>query len=360
MSDKGKSGSGDTRSRVEKALEKFPDWGQKGRYRAIVAEVDRLLDDVQDHVQLKATLLVWQAQAHLAMGSAELALPSASASWELEPSPHACHLASNALEATGDLDASEEMLRMGWRLFPDAVHLPVQLAVVLSDQARLPEALDILDEIPLDHRVPDDLQVFLFGLRSNLLASMGRWAEAEDALNEGIDFHPDSQLLGQAHDALRKARGRSRAEKALESSWRDSLSGLEGSAAEVDEAVIRCGDVNEFSELIVLGARRLWRAFLERRRARPQTPDVWGAALVLAILEIDKRRQPIAPIARSIGCNPSSVRKVLARFRAFLASLDIEFAARAFAAHTNPRLRRDPAAARYDRPPADVLRFPSD
>jgi tetratricopeptide (TPR) repeat protein len=358
MNDEVERGPDDTRSRVERALEKFPDWGQKGRYRAIAAEVDRLLPDAQEQVHLKATLLVWQAQAHLAMGSAELALPSASDSWELEPSPHACHLASNALEALGDLDASEEMLRIGWRLFPEAVHLPVQLAVVLSDQARLPEALDILDEIPLDHRIPNDLQVFLFGLRSNLLATMGRWAEAEEALNEGIDFHPDSELLGQAHDALRQARGRSRAEKVLENSWRDSLSGLDGSAAEVDESVIRCGDVNEFSTLIVLGARRLWRAYLEQRRARPQTPDVWGVALVLAILEIDNKRQPIAPIARSIGCNPSSVRKVLARFRAFLSSLDIEFAARAFAAHTNPRLSRDPASARCDLPPAEVLRFP--
>jgi len=360
MSDEVTRGSDGTRSRVEKALEKFSGWGQRGRYRKIAAEVDRLLAEVQDHVHLRATLLIWQAQAHLAMGSAELALPSASASWELEPSPHACHLASNALEAIGDLEGSEDMLRMGWRLFPEAVHLPVQLAVLLSDQARLPEALDILDEIPFDERMPNDLQVFLFGLRSNLLATMGRWAEAEDVLNEGIDYHPDSQLLGQAHDALRRARVKSRAERALERSWRDSLEELDGSAAEVDEAIIRCGDVNEFSALIVLGARRLWRAYLEQRQARPQAPDIWGVALVLAILEIDEKRQPVAPIARSIGCNPASVRKVLARFRSFLSSLDIEFAARAFAAHTNPRLIRDPAILRCDLRTADVLQFPTE
>lgn len=360
MNDEFKGGSDETRSRVEKALGEFADWSQKGRYRAIATEVDRLLTDVEDHVQLRATLLIWKAQAHLAMGSAELALPPASDSWDLEPSPHACHLTSNALEAIGDLEGSENMLRLGWRLFPEAVHLPVQLAVVLSDQARLPEALDILDEIPLDQRMPNDLKVFLCGLRSNLLATMGRWAEAEEVLNEAIDCHPDSQLLGQAHDALRRARGRTRAEKALETSWRDSLEELDGSAAEVDEAVIRCGDVNESSQLVILGARRLWRAYLEQRQARPQAPDIWGIALVLAILEIDEKRQPIAPIARSLGCSPSSVRTVLARFRAFLSSLDIEFAARAFAAHTNPRLTGDPAALRYDLPPADVLQFPSE
>jgi tetratricopeptide (TPR) repeat protein len=353
-------GSSDTtRRRVEQSLERCLEWSRLGRHRKVVSEVDRTLPILSDHPQLEATLLIWKAQALLAMGHAERAIDPASRSWELDPSPHACHLQSNALEALGDLDGSEDLLRMGWRLFPEAVHLPVQLAVVLSDQARHPEALDILDEIEIDDRVPEDLQIFLFGMRSNLLAAMGRWAEAEEALKDGLGFHPTSQLLDDARDVLKHARRRARAEESLSISWRNGLTELDGVAGEVDDAVRRCGAVNELPELVILAARRLWRAFVEEKGPRPHAPDPWSAALILAILEIDGDRPPIVDIARSIRSNPSSVRSVLKRLREFVDSLDSEIRMRAFAALANPRLDGAPSKPHINERPADVVPFPS-
>jgi tetratricopeptide (TPR) repeat protein len=352
-------GSSDaTRRKVERSLERCQEWSRLGRHRKVVAEVERTLRVVKDHPKLEATLLIWKAQALLAMGHAERALPSASRSWELDPTPHACHLQSNALEAIGDLERSEEFLRMGWRLFPDAVHIPVQLAVVLSEQGRHPEALDILEEIEIDDRMPEDLQVFLFGMRSNLLAAMGRWAEAEEALSDGLGYYPNSQLLDDARDALKYARRRANAEDALVDSWSEGLEDLEGVASEVDEAVLRCGAVNELPELVILAARRLWRAFVDQKKPRPHTPDPWGAALVLAILEIDGHKPSIASISRSIRSNPSTVGSALSRLRSFLASLDQEMRDRAFAAQTNPRLERTPSTPRFNERSADVVPFP--
>ena len=352
-------GSSDTtRKRVEQSLKRCLEWSRLGRHRKVIAEVERTLPVLEDHPQLEATLLIWKAQALLAMGYAEQALSPASRSWELDPSPHACHLQSNALEALGDLDGSEKLLSMGWQLFPDAVHLPVQLAVVLSDQARHPEALDILDEIEVDDRIPDDLQVFLFGMRSNLLAAMGRWAEAENALRDGLGSHPDSDLLGDAHEALKYARRRARAEDSLATSWREGLQDLDGVADEVDEAVVRCGAVNELPELVILAARRLWRAFGEQKKPKLHAPDPWSAALVLSILEIDGDRPSIVSIARSIRSNPSSVSTVLSRLRAFLESLDPEIRMRAFAALANPRLDGIPSTPQFNERPADVVPFP--
>jgi hypothetical protein len=266
---------------------------------------------------------------------------------------------SNAFEALGDPEGSEKLLRMGWQLFPDAIHLLVQLAVILSDQGRLPEALDTLDEIPPHEGLPEDLEVFLFGMRSNLLATMGRWAEADEVLREAIVRHPESELLGEAHDFLRGARQRARAERELVDSWRESLDELDGVAAEVDDAIIRCGAVNELSELVMLAGRRLWRAYIERKGARPQVPHSWGTALILAVLEVDGGKPSAAAFARSTGCSPGGVRSVLARLRSFLDELDPEFSARAFAAHANPRLEDPRGATRRSTGPADVLPFPT-
>jgi tetratricopeptide (TPR) repeat protein len=354
-----KGSSDDTRRRVEESLERCLEWSRLGRHRKVVAEVEQTLPIVTDHPQLEATLLIWKAQALLAMGYPERALMPASRSWELDPSPHACHLQSNALEALGDLDDSEQLLRMGWQLFPDAVHLPVQLAVVLSDQGRLPEALEILDEIQVDARIPGDLQIFLFGMRSNLLAAMGRWAEADEALRDGLGFHPESELLEDAQEALKHARRRARAEEALVSSWREGLEDIDGVAAEVDDGVVRCGAVNELPEIVTVASRRLWRAYVEQEKPKLHAPDPWSAALVLAILEIDGDRPSIASIARSVRSKPSSVRTVLSRLRAFLSSLDPEMRMRAFAAHSNPRLDGIPSTQRSTERSADVVPFPN-
>lgn len=351
--------TGDPSARVERTLRKCAEWSRAGRHREIIAEADRRLPELEQYPKYRAALLVWKAQALLAMGLAERAQEPASQSWELEPSPHACHLTANALEALGNLDGAEELLRVGWQMFPQAVHLPVQLAVILSDQARIPEAVDILEEVPFDDRVPDDLQVFLFGMRSTLLAASGRWAEADELLKEGISHHPTSAVLNDAHANLTAARRRARAESALVESWSAGLEELDGGAAEVDEAIVRCGAVHELGPLVVLAARRLWRAYLDHQQPRPHVPDVWGAALVLAVLELDASNPPIAAFARSFACRPSSVRSVLARLRAFVSSLDREFAVRAFAARTNPRLEGSPAPIYPRVRSAEIVPFPA-
>jgi tetratricopeptide (TPR) repeat protein len=359
MVSKARGSSDETRRRVEQSLGRCLEWSRLGRYRKVVAEVERTLSILHDHPELEATLLIWKAQALLAMGYPDRALPAATRSWELEPSPHACHLRSNALEALGEVADSEELLRMGWRLFPDAVHLPVQLAVVLSDQARHPEALGILDEIEMDDKVPDDLQIFFFGMRSNLLAAMGRWAEAEEALSDGLSSYPESELLGDAQDALKYARRRARAKEMLAASWRDELEEIDGVAGEIDDAIVRCASVNELPELVTLAARRLWRAFVEETDAKPHAPEPWSAGLVLAILEIDGDRPSIAAMARSVRSNPSSVRTVLSRLRDYLSSLEPEIRARAFAAQKNPRLDGTTSTQRSNERPADVVPFPN-
>lgn len=351
--------SDDTAARIERALRRCAEWSQTAQHRKIVAAVERELERLDIDTPHKPALLIWRAQALLAMGEAERALPSASQSWDLDPSPHACHLAANAMEALGDLEGAEELLRMGWRLFPDAIHIPVQLAVTLSDQGRHPEALEILDEVPVDHQMPTDFQVFLFGMRSNLLASMGRWADADEVLRSGINQHPASEVLSDAHTALTGAHKRTLAKRALAASWSEGLAALAESSGEVDDAVIRCGAVNELPEIVVLAARRLWRAYLDHRHVRPQTPDVWGAALISCILELDGNRPSIAATAGSVACSPSSVRSAVRRVRTFLESLDPEIARRAFAANANPRLEGSPRPKGPGGRSAKILRFPT-
>lgn len=351
--------SDDTAARVERALRRCVEWSRNGHHRKIVAEVEREVELLNTDSPHRSGLLIWKAQALLAMGEAERALPSASESWDLDPSPHACHLAANAMEALGDLEGAEELLRVGWRLFPDAIHVPVQLAVSLSDQGRHPEALDILEEIPIDHRMPADFQVFLFGMRSNLLASMGRWADAQEVLRAGIDQHPASEVLSDAHTALTGAHKRTLAKRALAASWSEELAPLTESAGEVDDAVIRCGAVNEQPEIVVLAARRLWRAYLDHRNVRPQSPDVWGAALISCILELDGSRPATSAIAASVACIPSSVRSAVRQIRIFLETLEPEFARRAFAANANPRLDGLPRPRSSDGKSAEILRFPN-
>ncbi|HSN53081.1 MAG TPA: hypothetical protein VLT32_00340, partial [Candidatus Sulfomarinibacteraceae bacterium] len=102
-----------------------------------------------------------------------------------------------------------------------------------------------------------------------------------------------------------------------------------------------------------------WRAYLDHQHPRPHAPDLWGAALLLAVLELDRTSPPTAAFARSFACRPSSVRSVLARLRAFVSSLDREFAARAFAARTTPRLEGSPAPIYPRLRSAEIVPFPA-
>lgn len=345
-------------SRIERALRRCLEWSRTGRHVKIITEVDRALPAIGDQPQLEAQLLIWKAQAHLAMGDPDNAHPAAHRSWNLDPSPYACHLLSNALAAVGQPDDAEVLLKSGWELFPDAYHLPVQLAILLSDQGRHPEALDTIDLVPQGEPVPDDLQVFLLGLHANLLAAVGRWGEADGVLREGRFRHPESDLLEDAHLSFETAWARFRACDNLADSWEEGLTPLDGVAFEVDEAIIRQASINEFPRLVVLGARRLWRAYLEAHQPRLQLPQPWGAALLAAILELDGAKPSITAIARPTKSPVSTTRSALARFRRFLSGLDSNMARRAFAATTNPQLD-DPPIASSKTEAGTVVPFPS-
>jgi hypothetical protein len=266
---------------------------------------------------------------------------------------------SSALNAAGDPEQSEELLRMGLDLFPDAIHLPMQLAMILADQGRLPEALEVLDGVHPTPQLPEDMQVFLVGLRANLLANVGRWSEAEDVLMEGLGRHPDSSLLHEARETLDRERSRHDAERDLVDSWRTALKPLDGVAAEVDESIGRCGSLMDLPELVVMSARRFWRAYLLRGPVRLQSPDAWAAAALAAVIELDGRRTSAAAVARSMGVRPSTVRSVLRRFRGFLSEQDVELARRAFAAYSNPRLEGLSAHPEGDPDGAKIVQFPT-
>ena len=350
-----RSGAG-LEARVQRTLERCLDWSQQGRHRKVLAEVERLLALVRGDRQLEAQLLVWRAQALLSMGSPERALPAASASWQLSPSPHACHLMATALNAAGDSDRAEELLGMGVELYPDAIYLPVQLAMMLADQGRMPEALEILDGLSPSVQLPDDMHVFLVGLRANLLATVGRWPEAETVLEEGLDRHPGSALLLEAQHSISVECNRQLAEEALVASWRDALAPLEGVAAEVDDAIVRFGTALEVGTLVVLAAQRLWRAFNDRESVRLQSPEAWAAALLMAVMEIDGFQPSAAAVGRATACSASTARAALRRVRRYIDALDRVFARRAFGAVSNPRLEESGPP----RPPSRdaVVRFP--
>ena len=345
-------------SRIERALRRCLEWSRTGRHLKIITEVDRALPAIGDQPRLEAQLLIWKAQAHLAMGDPETALPAASRSWDLEPSHYACHLLSNALAAAGQPDDAERLLKTGWELFPDAFHLPVQLAIVLSDQGRHPEALDTIDLLPRGAPVPDDLQIFLLGLHANLLAAVGRWGDAHGVLREGRYRHPDSDLLEDAHRGFGQAWRRFRAEEALSESWSEGLEPLDGVALEVDDAIVRQGSINEFPRLVVLSARRLWRAYFQAHQPRLQSPEPWGVAVLLAILELDDARPSVAATARRAQTPLSTTRAALTRFRDFLGRLDPNLAHRAFAATTNSQLDNEPTQSASSEP-GTVVPFPS-
>jgi hypothetical protein len=121
------------------------------------------------------------------------------------------------------------------------------------------------------------------------------------------------------------------------------LAPLEGVASEIDDAIVQQGSLNELPKLVILGARRLWRAYFEVNQPRLQSPQPWGAALLAAILELDGVRPPIADMARLARSPVSTTRSALIRVRRFLGDLNPELARRAFAAMTNPQLDEAPA-----------------
>jgi hypothetical protein len=187
---------------------------------------------------------------------------------------------------------------------------------------------------------------------------MGRWGEADGILRDGRFRHPESEVLEEAHLGLGVAWERFRAIDSLAQSWREGLAPLDGVALEVDEAVIRHGFINELPELVVLGARRLWRTYVDVHRPSLQLPEPWGVALLIAILELDGESPSIAAMARPTRSPASTTRAALTRFRRFLGELDSKVAHRAFGATTNPQLQT-PAAEPSATETGTVVPFPS-
>lgn len=347
----------DIGQQVEQALHRCLEWSQLGRHRRVLGEVEKLLPRVAREPRLEARLLVWKAQALLEMGCLERALMAARRSWDLESSPHACHLMSSAHYGLGESDDCEDLLRAGCGVFPDAVHLPIQLAMVLADQGRIPEAIEVLADLPQAMTLPEDLDAFVIGFRANLMATVGQWSAADQLLRDGLGRDPESDLLRSAHDELDRAWRRNRAQHQLVRSWSAATGPLAGVPAEVDDDIRHVGAVLELSPLVVIAARRLWRALLEVDGPRLQAPRPWAAACVLCVLELDGETPTAAAVARATRTSPATVRTAARRVRAFLARMDPELARRAFAASTNPRLDEEPDAAADTMRP-NVVPFP--
>jgi tetratricopeptide (TPR) repeat protein len=328
-----------------------------GRHRHVLTEVEQVLPTVKNKPALAAELLIWKAQALLSMSCADRALAAARESWKLDETPHACHLMASSMHALGEIDDPIELLRLGIQMFPEAVQLPVQLAMILTDQGRMRSALQALDEISPEHDVPEDLQVFLFGLRANLLATTGHWDEADVLLQEGLDQHPDSGVLHETYEALSQSWLRLRTEEALVDSWIETLDTLSDTAAEVDEKIELAGELVDYSELEILAARRLWRAYLHSRSPRVQAPEAWAAATLLAISELDGGRPATTVLAQTLDAKPGTVRSALRKLRDYLASLEPQIVKRSFSAHDNPRLEQpiSDSKPRHD----NVIAFPT-
>ena len=343
---------------MEHLLARCADWSRTGRHRKILEAIENLLPSVTGHPGLEAHLLVWKAQALLAMGSPERATAAASRSWELEVSSHACHLMAACCLSRGDTEEAEQFLRAGLEEFPEAVHLSFRLAVVLAEEGRMPEALEVVDDINLGETPPDDLSVFRFGLRANLLAALGRWQEAKVTLDEGLSLHPEAALLREANELLVREHDRRLAEKRLTESWTGTMTELDGVAATVDEEISLIVLRAEIPEVVALAARRLWRAFSGAVEVSPRAPRAWAAACLAAVFELDDAAFPTVTVALLADASPATVRSILRRIRAYLGTLDRAFVLRSFAGRTNPRLSENVPATAGSSETARVLHFP--
>jgi hypothetical protein len=297
--------------------------------------------------QLEAQLLVWKAQALLSMGSPERALPAASASWQLSPSPHACHLKATALNAAGDSDRAEELLGMGAELYPDAIYLPVQLAMMLADQGRMPEALEILDGL----RRPCSFLttcVFLVGLRANLLATVGRWPE-RDGAREGLDRHRAQPCCWRPSTPSASS-NRQLAEEALVASWRDALALSRGRCGRGRRTRSSASARRSRSGPSSCSRQRLWRAFNDRESVR-LVSEAWRRRSDGGHGE--SRFQPPQLPSVATACSASTARAALRRVRRYIDASTGFARGRSAPCPTAPRGERAPPPSSRDA----VVRF---
>ncbi len=350
---------GSLEDRVERALSRCSELSRRGRHSKVLAEIERLADAVEEQPRFEAHLLLWKAQALLALGRAEQALEAASRSWEEETTPHACHLMASAQSFLGKVDRAEDTLRVGTELFPGTPLLAVELATMMAEQGRIPETIETLEAMTPSEPVPEELYVYMVGLHADALAAAGRWNEANAVLSEGLRRHPQARALQGARQALKQSRRRKHAEHRLASSWAAGLRTLAGVGREVDEEIAYIGQAAELPKLYALAARRLWRSFLAAEGVRPQAPRAWAAAVLGAVLDLDGSTLPATALARYAGAGVGTVRSARRRVRAYLESLEPAFALRSFGVRDNPRLS-DPGDGGSGPRGSAVIRFPSE
>ncbi len=337
------SGSDDpTVLRVERLLEQCTTWILEERHRKVLAEIEKVLPSVTGYPDLEAQLQLWKAQALLATGTPERALAAASRSWDLEASPHACYLAAESLLHLGETDRAEALLQAGRATFPEAPHLSLALAMLLADEGRMPEALDVIEKTEISAGEPPQTVVFRAGLHANLLASMGRWDEAMAVLDESLDRNPDSELLTETRRDLTRHHRHAKATAALAESWRLELEGSPSPLPKVEEEVARLAQIFEGGSLLPHAACRLFRAYVQATGVRPRHATAWALALLLAVQDLDGEAPATAPFARAVHVSPSSVWPIRKRLGTFLTSMDPGLARRSFACSSNPRLNEAP------------------
>ncbi|MCG6961841.1 MAG: hypothetical protein LJE95_01070 [Acidobacteria bacterium] len=350
---------GSLEERVERTLSRCSVLSRRGRHRKVLAEIERLADAVDEQPRFEAHLLLWKAQALLALGRAEQALEAASRSWEEEATPHACHLMASAHSFLGKADRAEATLRVGTELFPGVPLLAVELATMLAEQGRIPETLEVLEALAPSEPMPEELYVYMVGLHADALAAAGRWDEANAVLAEGLRRHPEANALRGARRALKESQQRRRAEHRLATSWAAGLRPLEGVGHEVDEEITYVGQAAELPKLYTLAARRLWRSFLASEAVRPQVPRAWAAGVLGAVLDLDGLGLPATLLARHANAAVATVRTARRRVLGYVESLEPAFALRSFAVRENPRLgeRRERGARTRG---SAVVHFPSE
>lgn len=347
---------------VRRTLRRCAELTESGRHRKVVEEVTRALPAAEGSADLEGELLIWKAQALLAMGRPGEAESAARGAWERVPCAQACYLVACALADLGELEEAERMLLLGDELFPDAPHLKIRLAMLLTEQGRLPEALQHLEEMAPEQEMDEPVELFVLGLKTNLLGVLGRWDEADSMLRNGLERFPGNRLLEETGASIESVRRRSEAGDRLAERWEAELTELSSvSAQEVDEAIVEVARALEIPRLAALAARRLWRAFLEAEEVRPRAVEAWALAVLLAVTRLDGLAVPVPQAARAIRVAEGTVRQALRRVMQFLGGFEDRFARSQFAAMANPRLDEAPDEIRTPgrgRGRGTVVRFP--
>ncbi len=308
----------------------------------------------------KAEAFLWKAQAYLALDDPDEALAAAEEAWALSPNEETCAVAGSALAAKGDTERAEELFLLGMELFPEDPHIRLRLAIVLSEQLRIPEALEILDAIDpetLDERG----SLFYHGLKANILGLLGHWDEADETLAEGLERNPGAIVLEETGKALEHARELLAAETRLVKDWRQDLEPLEDIGADdIDRLISELTRPLGIPSVMELAARRLWRALLAASPLRPVASEAWATALLVAISRIDGEPMPVTAACRVTGASRATVHSALRKIQAYLDTLEPRFLRTQFAALTNPRLEDGRSISGEDgsQNSANVVRFP--